>query len=89
MILSYMDEISGTTEIMTMTVPANSTSQGFSIRVGGDDIAAQATRTFNVTVERGLGYDVGDPSAVKINVLNDDPTVVSIISLTTDPIDRR
>ena len=67
---------------------AGNTSQSFSIPVGDDEIAAQATRTFNVTVESGDGYDVGDPSDVEINVLNDDSAVVSIVSLLTDSIEE-
>ena len=88
--LSYTN-INGTPETMTIPVLAGSRGQGqeFSIPVGGeDDIAAQSTRTFSVTVEPGLNYVVGDPSrsAVAINVLNDDIAVVSIVSLQTDPI---
>ena len=41
----------------------------------------KSTRTFSVTVESGGGYDVGDPSAVEINVLNNDSAVVSILAV--------
>ena len=78
--LSYTN-INGTPETMTIGVLAGSTGQNFSIPVGGgDDIAAQSTRTFTVTVLPGLNYVVGDPSrsVVGINVLNDDSAVVSI-----------
>ena len=69
-------EVSSNTETHDFAVPIN------------DMIAAQATRTFNVTVDSGDGYAVGDPSDVEINVLNDDTAVVSIVSLLTDPIEE-
>ena len=80
--LSYIDAISGTTEMRTITVPAGSTSQSFQIFVGDDDIAAQPTREFRVSLEQGDGYGRGDPSSVGINVLNDDVATVSISPVT-------
>ena len=79
--LSYMDVISGTTEMRTITVPAGSTSQSFQIFVGDDDIAAQPTREFRVSLEQGDGYVMGAPSFVAINVLDDDVATVSISSV--------
>ena len=76
--LSYMDVISGTTEMTTIRVPAGSTSYEFPFPVGDDDIAAQPTREFRVSLEQGDGYGRGDPSDVKINVLDDDVATVSI-----------
>ena len=83
--LSYTN-ITGTPETAIITVLADR-PRSFSIPVGGEDeIAAQSTRTFSVTVLPGLNYVVGDPSAVAINVLNDDAVEVDIVSLTTGPI---
>ena len=79
--LSYVGIISGTTETTTIRVPAGSTSHRFSILVGGDDIAAQSTRAFNVTVEPSPGYVVGTSSSVAVSVLNDDPAVVSVFAV--------
>ena len=59
--LSYTNVISGEMETISITVPAGSTSQDFSIFVGDDDIAAQPTRTFDVSLEQGDGYVMGDP----------------------------
>ena len=84
--LSYMNVISGTTETMSITVLAGSTSQDFSIFVGNDDIAAQATRTFNVLITPDISYAVGTPSSVAVSVLDDDTATVSILSLLTDSI---
>ena len=78
--LSYMDAISGTMEMRTITVPAGSTSQSFQVFVGDDDIAAQSTRISNVSLAPG-GYSMGNPSSVDINVLNDDPALVSIFAV--------
>ena len=72
---------------MPITVPAGSTSHRFSIPVGGDNIAAQSTRTFNVMVEPGPGYVVGTSSPVVVSVLNDDPAVVSIFAV-SDIVDE-
>ena len=84
--LSYTDVISGTTEMRTITVPAGSMSYEFPFSVGDDEIAAQTTRTFNVSLAPG-GYDRGSPSSVEINVLNDDLAEVSI-SAVNDPVDE-
>ena len=80
--LSYTDIISGTTEMTTIRVPAGSTSQSFQVFVGDDDIAAQPTREFRVSLAQGDGYGRGDPSSVGINVLNDDVATVSISPVT-------
>ena len=85
--LSYTN-ITGTPETTAIRVLAGSAPQGFSIPVGDDDIAAQPTRTFSVTVESSGDYDVGDPSAVEINVLNNDPAVVSILPVSRSSIDE-
>ena len=66
-------------------VSSNTETHDFAIPIN-DMIAAQATRTFNVTVDSGDGYAVGDPSDVEINVLNDDTAVVSISPRLTDSI---
>ena len=66
-----------------MLVNANQ-SAPFSIPASNDDIAVQPTRSFNVMVEPGLGYGVGERSAVVISVRNDDPAIVSILSLTDE-----
>ena len=78
--LSYMDVISGTTEMTTITVPAGSTSQSFQIFVGDDNIAAQPIRPFDVSLEPG-DYVVGTPSAVAVSVLNEDSAVVSVLAV--------
>ena len=66
-------------------VSSNTETHDFAVPIN-DMIAAQATRTFNVTVDSGDGYAVGDPSDVEINVLNDDTAVVSISPRLTDSI---
>ena len=77
--LSYMNVISDAMETISITVPAGSTSQDFSIFVGNDGIAAQATRTFSVmVVEADRSYVVGAPSSVTVSVLNNDSALVSI-----------
>ena len=83
--LSYIDIISGTTNMITIEVPEGSTSRDFSIPIGGDSIAAQSTRFFNVLIEPDIGYVVGASSSVAVSVLNDDPAVVSILPV-RDPI---
>ena len=83
--LSYIDIISGTTNMITITVPEGSMLHRFSIPVGGDSIAAQSTRFFNVLIEPDIGYVVGTSSSVAVSVLNDDPAVVSILPV-RDPI---
>ena len=86
--LSYTN-ITGTPETTSITVPAGSTSQDFSIFVGNDEIAAQSTRTFNVLIEPDISsYVVGAPSSVTVSVLNNDSAVVSILPLTTDSIEE-
>ena len=88
--LSYVDDFgllaAGAPTVVE--VLAGMTTHQFTVPIINDRIAAQSTRAFNVTVESGLGYGVGDLPVVEISVLNDDPTVVSIISLTTDPIEE-
>ena len=79
--LSYTNVISGETETISITVPAGSTSQDFSIFVGDDNIAAQPIRTFNVLLEPGDGYVRGTRRNVDINVLNDDLAEVSIFAV--------
>ena len=77
--LSYMNVISDAMETISITVPAGSTSQDFSIFVGNDDIAAQATRTFSVmVVEADRSYVVGASSSVTVSVLDNDTATVSI-----------
>ena len=78
--LSYTN-ITGTPETRSITVSASSTGQSFSIPVGNDGIAAQATRTFNVLIEPDSSYDVRRPSSVAVSVLNDDSAVVSILAV--------
>ena len=82
--LSYVNIVTGMTEMVdVVSVPSNvNQSAPFSITVPNDDIAVQPRRSFNVMVEPGLGYRVGDPSAVTIIVENDDLATVSIESLT-------
>ena len=75
--LSYTN-ITDTLETISITVPAGRTSQSFSIPAGDDEIAAQATRTFNVLIEQDSSYGRGDPFEVGISVLNEDSAVVSI-----------
>ena len=69
-----------------VVVSANNTSRSFSILVD-DDIAAQATRTFNVLIEPDSSYDVGTSSSVAVSVLNEDSAVVSIFAL-SDRVDE-
>ena len=77
--LSYMgDSGLATGAPSNVVVPASSMSQSFSISVD-DDIAAQATRTFNVLIEPDSSYAVGTSSSVTVSVLNDDTAVVSIL----------
>ena len=77
--LSYVDVISNTMETMAITVLAGSTSQDFQISVGDDDIAAQTTRFFNVSITPDINYAVGTPSSVAVSVLDNDTAVVSIL----------
>ena len=82
--LSYVNIVTGMTEMVDDVVLPLGVNQSapFSITVPSDDIAVQPRRSFNVMVEPGLGYGVGDPSAVTIIVNNDDLARVSIVSLT-------
>ena len=76
--LSYTN-ITGTPETTSITVPAGSMSQDFSIPAGDDGIVAQATRTFNVLIEPDISsYVVGASSLVTVSVLNDDTATVTI-----------
>ena len=85
--LSYTN-ITGTPETISITVPAGRTSQSFSIPAGDDEIAAQATRTFNVLIEPDISsYAVGASSSVAVSVLNEDSAVVSIFAL-SDRVDE-
>ena len=82
-VLSYVDIVTGMTEMVDVLLPLNANqSDSFLITASNDDIAVQPRRSFNVMVEPGLGYGVGDPSAVTIFVENNDLATVSIVSLT-------
>ena len=83
--LSYVDVIFNTMETTAITVLAGSTSQDFQISVGDDDIAAQPTRIFNVSITPDINYAVGTPSSVAVSVLDNDTATVSILPV-RDPI---